>query len=57
MYDFSDCKIFKELFGELYHYRKMTINDAEYTQNEFNSNLVVLSDYTPKGQKYIETKK
>ena len=46
-YDFSNYKTFKELFRDLY-YRKMTINDREYIQDEFNSNLSVLSDYTPK---------
>ena len=36
--------------------KKMTINDAEQTQDEFNSDLGVLSYYTPKAQKYIEAK-
>ena len=54
-YDFSDYKTFKELFRDLY-YKKMRINDVEYIQDEFNSNLGVLSNYTPKAQKYIEAK-
>ena len=54
-YDFSDYKTFKELFRDLY-YKKMTIDDAEHIQDEFNSILGVLRDYTPRGQKYIEAK-
>ena len=54
-YDFSDYKTFKELFRDLY-YRKMTIDDAEHMQDKFNSMLGVLSNYTPKAQKYIEVK-
>ena len=34
----------------------MTIDEAEIKQDEFNSILGVLSNYTPKAQKYIETK-
>ena len=34
----------------------MTIDDAEHIQDEFDSMLSVLSDYTPKSQKYIEAK-
>ena len=52
-YDFSDYKTFKGLFRDLY-YRKMTIDDAEHIQDEFNAMLGVLSNYTPKVQKYIE---
>ena len=40
-YDFSNYKTFKELFRDLY-YKKMTINDAEMRQNEFNSIVVTL---------------
>ena len=54
-YDFSDYKIFKELFRELY-YKKVTIDNAEHKQDEFDSMLIVLSNYTPKAQKYIEAK-
>ena len=34
----------------------MTINDAEMKQNEFNSILDALNNYSPKAQKYIEAK-
>ena len=54
-YDFSDYKTFKELFRDLY-YRKMAIDEAESKQDEFNAVLDVLSDYTPRDQKYIEAK-
>ena len=40
-YDFSNYKTFKELFRDLY-YKKMTTNDAEMRQNEFNSIVVSL---------------
>ena len=50
-YDFSDYKIFKELFRDLY-YRKMTIDDAEHIQAEFDLMLNVLSNYTPREKKY-----
>ena len=32
----------------------MTIDDAEHIQDEFNAMLGVLSNYTPKVQKYTE---
>ena len=54
-YDFSDFETFKELFRDLY-YKKMTIDNAKIKQNEFYSKLTVLSNYTPKAQKYIESK-
>ena len=53
MYDFSDFKAFNDLFKDLY-YKNMTINDAEMKQNEFNSKLDVLNNYSPKSEKYIE---
>ena len=34
----------------------MTIDDPEHIQDEFDAMLNVLSDYTPKSQKYIEAK-
>ena len=34
----------------------MTIDDAEHIQDEFNSALGVLSNYTPRSQNYIEAK-
>ena len=55
MYDFSDYKTFKKLFRNLY-YRKMTIDDAELKQDEFNAVLGVLSIYTPRDQKYNKPK-
>ena len=54
-YGFNDYKTFKALFRDLY-FQKMTIDDAEHIQDEFNSVLGVLSDYTPRGQKYVEAK-
>ena len=35
----------------------MTIDDAEHIQDEFNTMLSVLSEYSPRGQKYTEAKK
>ena len=54
-YDFCNYKTFKELFRNLY-YKKMTIDDAKIKQDEFDSILAVLSNYTPRAQKYIEEK-
>ena len=54
-YDFSDYKTFKELF-RLLCFKKMTIDDAEMKQDEFDSILGVFSNYTPKSQKYVEAK-
>ena len=34
----------------------MTVDDAENTQDKFNSMLGVLSGYTPRSQKYTEAK-
>ena len=34
----------------------MTIDEAEMKQDEFNAVFGVLSGYSPRGQKYIETK-
>ena len=50
MYDFIDFKIFKELFKDLYD-KKMTIDNAEIKQNEFNAKFNVLSGYSPKIKK------
>ena len=44
-YDFSDYKAFKELFKGLY-YKKITIEEAEREQDEFNAIIGVLEDYT-----------
>ena len=54
-YDFSDYKTFKELFRDLY-YRKITIDDAEIKQDEFDGMLYHLNKYTPKNLKNIEAK-
>ena len=54
-YDFSDYKTFKELFRDLY-YKKMTIDDAEHIQDEFNSILGVLRDYTQEVKNILRQK-
>ena len=54
-YDFSNYKTFTELFRDLY-YEKMTIDEAQIKQDEFNSILAVSSNYGPRAQKYIEEK-
>ena len=55
MYDFSNYKTFKELFRYLY-YKKMSVNDAEMEQSEFDAKLNALNKYSPKGEKYFKTK-
>ena len=55
MYDFSDFKTFNDLFEDL-RFEKMSIDDAEIKQNEFNEKLNALSKYSPRNQKYLETK-
>ena len=52
MYDFSDYKIFKELFKDLY-YRNMTIDEAERKQDEFDALSGALSEYSPRDKKNI----
>ena len=47
MYDFSDFKTFNDLFEEL-RFEKMSIDDAEIKQNEFNEKLNALSKYSPR---------
>ena len=54
-YDFSDFKIFNDLFKDLC-FEKMSIDDAEIEQNEFNAKLNDLSRYSPRNPKYLETK-
>ena len=54
-YDFSDYKTCKELFKGLYC-KKITIEEAEREQDEFNAIIGVLEDYTPRNNKYIEAK-
>ena len=41
----------------LFHHRKMTIDDVESKQDEFNKIFAALTNYTPKAQKDIEPKK
>ena len=55
VYDFSDFKIFNDLFKGL-HFKKMLIDDAEMKQNEFDAKLNALSGYSPRNQNYIEAK-
>ena len=38
------------------YYRKITIDEAELKQDEFNAVLGVLSNYSPINPKYIEAK-
>ena len=54
-YDFSDYKTFKELFRDLY-YRRVTIDEAESKQEEFNVVLHVLKEYNPRHDKYVTLK-
>ena len=54
-YNFSDYETFKELFKGLY-YRKITIDEAEREQVEFNAIIGVLENYTLRNDKYIEAK-
>ena len=54
-YDFCNYKTFNELFRDLY-YKKMTVDKAEMKQEEFYSILDILSNYTPRAEKYIEEK-
>ena len=55
-YDFSDYSSLKELLRAIY-FRKLTIEDAERIQDEFNVVLGVLKDYPAKATKYKEHKK
>ena len=48
-------KTLKALFRDLY-YTKITIDEAELKQGEFNAVFCVLSNYSPRDQKYIEAK-
>ena len=51
-YDFSDYKTFKELFRDLY-YRKLSIDEAERKQSEFDAIIAVLKKKIPKKPEYI----
>ena len=55
-HDFSDYSSLKELFRPIY-FRKLTIEEAERIQDEFNNILGVLEDYPAKAPKYKEHKK
>ena len=55
-YDFSNFKTFNDLFKGL-HSKKMSIDDAEMKQIEFDPKINALSRYSPRIQKYLETKK
>ena len=55
-YDFSDYRIFKKLFRDLY-YKKLTIEDAEAYQIQFDAVLYHLHKYSSKNPRYIEAKK
>ena len=54
-YDFSNYRTFKELFRDLY-YKKLTIDDAEAYQIQFDTILYNSNEYSPKNPKYIEAK-
>ena len=54
-YDFSDYRIFKELFRDLY-YRNITIDEAESKQEKLNVVLRLLKRYSPKHDKYVTLK-
>ena len=54
-YDFSDYKIFKELFRDLY-YKETTIDDVETKQDEISAVIAVLKNYAPRDNKYVEAK-
>ena len=54
-YDFSDYKTLKKLFRDLY-YKKITIDDAEAYQIQFDRVLYNLNKCSPKNPKYIEAK-
>ena len=54
-YDFSDYRTCKELFRDLY-YKKITIDEVERNRDKFNAIMSVLKNYTPRSNKYIDTK-
>ena len=55
-YDFNDFKRLDVLLKDLC-FNKTTIDDAEMKQDEFNAELIALSNYTPKVQIYIVKRK
>ena len=54
-YDFSDYRTCKELFRVLYS-KKITIDEVERNRDKFNAIMSVLKNYTPRSNKYIDTK-
>ena len=56
VYDFSDYSSLKEFFRAIY-FRKLTIEEVERIQDEFNVVLGVLKDYPANTRKYKEHKK
>ena len=44
------------IYLKAFFLKKMTIDNAEMKQNEFDAKLNALSRYSPRNQKYIETK-
>ena len=54
-YDFTDYRTLKELLRDLY-YEKLTIDDAEAYQIQFDTILYKLNKYSPKNPKYINAK-
>ena len=54
-YDFSNYKIFKELFRDLY-YKETTIDKMERKQDEFSAVISALKNYAPRDNKYVEAK-
>ena len=55
-YDFRDYKSLKEFFKAIY-YTKITIEEAEAMQEEFNAVIGALEIYKPKKSKYYQLKK
>ena len=54
-YDFSNYKTFNESFRDIY-YKNTSIDKAEQKQDEFDAVVNALSEYSPRDQKYVETK-
>ena len=55
-YDFSDYKIFKELFRDDLYYKETTIDEAERKQDEIDGVIGALKRYTPRDNKYVVAK-
>ena len=53
-YDFNDLKRFNDFFKGI-RFKKMSIDDAEMKQNEFDAKFNALSRCSPRNQKYIDT--